>query len=49
MGCVISWVWYVFGGKMAVACKSTFFNILDSVCYLVWNSLMVSMSVLVRS
>ena len=42
-------VWYVFGGKTVVACKSALFNILDLVWYLSWNSLMMSMRVLVRS
>ena len=34
MCCVRGGVWYVFGGNMAMACKSVFFNILDLVCYL---------------
>jgi hypothetical protein len=32
--CVWSGEWYVFGGKMVVACKSAFFHILDLIWYL---------------
>ena len=42
-------MWYVFGGKTTMACKNAFFNILGLAWYLSWNSLMVSMCVLVRS
>ena len=41
-------MWYVFGGKMAMDCKNNFWNILYLVWYLSWNSLMVSMRVLVQ-
>ena len=47
--CVVCGMWYVFGEKIVVACKSALFNFLDLVWYLFWNSLMVSMHVLVRS
>ena len=38
-------VWW----KLVVACKNAFFNILYLLCYLYWNSFIVSMRVLVLS
>ena len=43
--CMGDGVWYVFGGKTIVICRSAFFNILNLIWYLSWNLLMKSMHV----